>query len=90
MKTIKGTTKKGAAMIAAYNRSHATTIYQCYTRPSEAKKSAESRCILEMLRESKGRGYRIMSYNTMQFTCGWMTEKGLRVETANNSYFVEF
>lgn len=89
MKTIKITTKKGAAMIAAYNRSHTTSIYECYARPSEAKRRAESCCWFTM-RNENGDGFRIMGFNQMKFTCGWMVENGLRVETADNSYFVEF
>ena len=71
------------------NRSNAKGIYHCYTRPSEAKRRAEEWCFRTMMVEH-GKGFKIMSYNTMQFTCGWMVGNGLRVETANNSYLVEF
>ena len=43
-----------------------------------------------------GYDFRIISYNTFQFTCGWLFEDPqtavamLRVETANNSYIMEY
>lgn len=88
MKTVNKNTKKGQAFIAMYNRATATSIRECYSSYSWAKARAEILRIGEMVKEG-GDNYRILSYNTMQFTCGWITPAGLRIETANNSYIVK-
>ena len=87
MKTINATTKKGQYFVNAYKRSNYDSIYDCYSRPSSAKVCAERDC-KGWMREENGHGFRILSYNCMQFTAGWMTADGLRVETACNSFLV--
>ena len=89
---INANTIKGIGFIQSYERSNFRTIRDCYVSPSTAKIDAEFQCYNKMTRQY-GFGFRIMSYNTFSFTCGWLTEdeKGLQtlhVETANNSYII--
>ena len=87
MKRINENTKKGTQFINAYNRSNYTSLRECYGRYSYEKERAEQDCIRKMLDEN-GSGFRIIGFNTCQFSCGWMTSDGLRVETACNSYII--
>ena len=89
---INVNTIKGTGMLQSYERSKFTSINQCYEKPSKAKIDAEFQCYNKMTRQC-GFGFRIMSYNTFSFTCGWLTEnetglQTLHVETANNSYII--
>lgn len=88
MKTINANTKRGQNFINAYNRSNYTSIYQCYTNPSWNKARAEYMCSEMMIKEG-GNDYRVLSFNTFQFSCGWCTSEGLRVETAAGSYLIK-
>lgn len=87
MQTINANTKKGQYFVNAYNRSNYDSITDCYGRFSSAKACAENDC-KRWMREENGWDFRILSFNCMQFTAGWMTADGLRVETACNSYLV--
>ncbi len=93
MRTIKG--KARGRFINAYRMSPYTSLAEVYTNPSQAKLNAEERCMLDMY-DDYGYDFRIISYNTFTFTCGWRIthpETGvvmLRVETANNSYIMEY
>ena len=87
MVTIKSTTKRGAAWLAAYNYSNARRLSDCYGRFSCSKARAENDCLRWYLEEN-GDDFRIISFNTFGFSCGWRTADGLRVETASGSYLV--
>ena len=89
MKTIKSTTQRGENFVNAYNRSNYHTLGQVYKTYSTAKACAERDCTERMNREN-GQGFRILGANCMHFSCGWMTDKGLRIETAYNSYLITF
>lgn len=89
MKTLNATTKKAAQFIHAYNNSNAGTLSQVYGRYSAEKARAERDCLSKMVNEN-GNGFRIISANTFCFSCGWMTAAGLRIETACNSFVIEF
>lgn len=88
MKTINKNTKTGKRFINAYNRSRKSSIYECYCNPSTAKTRAEYLC-RDMMGRENGNGYKITGYNCMQFTAGWQTAEGLRIETACNSYLIK-
>lgn len=88
MQTINANTKRGAALVAAYNRSNNFTLSDCYGRFSHEKARAEKDCREKMTREN-GHGFTITSYNTFGFSCGWKTADGLRIETPCNSYLVK-
>lgn len=87
MKTINPNTKKGQYFINAYNRATARRINEVYDRPSTAKSRAEMWCLSEMCKED-GHDYKVISHNCMKFSVGWRTANGLRIETADNSYFI--
>ena len=85
MKTINANTKAAARFIDAYNRSRDYSLMDCYGRYSYAKARAEMDC-RAMMQIEGGDGFKIMSYNTFGFTCGWWVGDALRVETPSNSY----
>lgn len=88
MITIYAQTKKGQGYINAYNRSRNYSLSDCYDRPSTAKTWAEYYCRQQMQQE-EGTGFKIVGYNCMQFSAGWQTAEGLRIETACNSYLIK-
>ena len=87
MKTINASTKRGNAFINSYNRSDAYSLRDCYNSYSTAKACAENDCRRWMIQEA-GQGFKILSFNTFGFTCGWTTAAGLRIETPSGSYLV--
>lgn len=93
MRTIKG--KARERFVNAYAMSCIDNLYGVYSRPSEHKLRAENDCVVRMVSEN-GYDFRIISYNTFAFTCGWLVENSesgvvmLRVETPENSYIMEY
>ena len=85
MKTINNNTKKAQAFINAYNRSSIFTLREAYANPSTAKTNADYSCRM-MMQEEGGHGYKIISYNTFQFSVAWIAGNALRVETFANSF----
>ena len=89
---INANTIKGIGFLQAYERSNFRSIRDCYDLPSTAKIDAEFKCYNKMVSQA-GFGCKILSYNTFNFTCGWLTEsengvQTLHVETASNSYII--
>ena len=62
-------------------------LQDAYTSPSIAKTKADSRCRL-MMHSEGGHGYKIISYNTFQFSVAWIAGDALRIETACNSFVI--
>ena len=87
MKTINNNTKKAQSFINAYNRSKIFDIYRAYDKPSTEKTRADYFCREQMQKEG-GHGYKIISYNTFQFSAAWITGDSLRIETACNSFVI--
>ena len=87
MKTINNNTKKAHAYIDAYNRSNIYSLFEAYERPSAAKIQADYEC-RSMKRSENGHGYKIISYNTFQFSAAWISGNSLRIETACNSFVI--
>lgn len=87
MKTLNNTTKAAARFINGYSNSLNYTLSDCYGRYSTEKARAERWCKDQMNKEN-GFDFRIISFNTFGFSCGWKTDNGLRVETPQNSYFI--
>ena len=88
MQTINANTKRGAALVAAYNRSSKYSLRDCYGRYSNAKAAAENDC-RRWCSQENGYGFKIISYNSVRFTAAWRTADGLRVETPCNSFIVK-
>ena len=87
MKTINNNTKKAQAFINAYNRSDIFSIREAYANPSTAKTNADYSCRM-MMQSEGGHGYKIISYNTFQFSAAWISGNSLRIETACNSFVI--
>ena len=93
MKTIKGKVRE--RFVNAYSMSCKTSLFDCYDKPSQHKVRAENDCMNKMYADY-GYDFRIISYNTFAFTCGWLMEDPetgvimLRVETPENSYIMEY
>ena len=87
MKTINNNTKKAQAYINAYNSSNIYSLNQAYGRPSTEKTRADYNCRMMMENEG-GHGYKIISYNTFQFSAAWIAGDALRIETACNSFVI--
>lgn len=86
---INKNSKRGQHLIQQYLKSEHYTIQDCYANPSYNKRRAEAMCLHTMYADG-GAFYKVLSYNTMQFTCGWRTANGgLRIETAQNTYIIE-
>ena len=89
---INANTIKGIGFLQSYERSNFKSLRDCYESPSKAKIDAEFYCYNKMVSQV-GFGFKILSYNTFSFTCGWLTEsedgvQTLHVETPNNSYII--
>ena len=87
MKTINNNTKKAQSFINAYNRSSIFTLREAYAKPSTDKTRADYNCRM-MMQEEGGHGYKIISYNTFQFSVAWIAGDALRIETACNSFII--
>ena len=87
MKTINNNTQKAQAYINAYNRSDIFSLREAYANPSTAKTHADYSCRM-MMQSEGGHGYKIISYNTFQFSAAWIVGDTLRVETACNSFII--
>lgn len=87
MEVIKSTTKVGNRLVRMYKVSNNQSVFDAYKAPSRAKIEAEAICSDQMIKEG-GNGYRVISFNTFQFSAAWMSSKGLRVETPTRSILV--
>lgn len=87
MKTLNNNTKKAQAYIYAYNHSDIYNLNQAYGRPSTEKTRADYNCRM-MMQSEGGHGYKIISYNTFQFSVAWIAGNALRIETACNSFVI--
>ena len=87
MKTINNNTKQAERYINAYNRSSMYDLQDAYANPSTEKTRADYSCRM-MMQEEGGHGYKIISYNTFQFSVAWIAGDALRIETACNSFVI--
>lgn len=87
MITLKPNSKKARSWVKAYDQAKYTTLEQVYITYSREKGLAYREC-QRMMREEYGGNFKIISYNSMQFTAGWTTFEGLRIETRSNSYLI--
>lgn len=88
MQTIKKETKRGQRFICAYQNSDSIELCEVYKRPSVAKRLAYNWCLNQCQKEG-GERFRIISSGIFTFSVAWMTEEGLRVETAQNSFLIK-
>lgn len=83
-------TKKAQAFINAYFGSHYFSVRDCYNNRVYTKESIED-AIRRKMSENGMTDYRVLSYNTFHFTCGYMdkTENILYVETQANIFEID-
>ena len=87
--------KKAKAFKENYLYSNDFSLFHVYKNPSRSKMCAyedfRAKCV-----EMRGWGFKILSFNKMSFTCGWLyqdKETGvimLNVETYRNTYTIEY
>lgn len=87
-------TNKARNFIERYERSQEFTLRDCYINHSFEKARAEARCREKMF-DMNGFGFKIMGFNSMAFTCGWLYEDKdgvliLHVETRANTYEMDY
>ena len=88
-------TKKGQGLIERFYNSEFDTLEDCYNSCSDAKRIAYYNCLYKCS-DMDGWRFRIISFNTMSFTCGWLYEDKetgvimLNVETYRNTYIIEY
>lgn len=87
MRTISKSSKKGQYYSRSYAKSQTFSVNTAYKSPSSKKIQAETLCMLEMAKE-RGRNYKVISSGCFNFTAAWETDKGLRIETRDNSYII--
>ena len=94
MTTIKASTKKGENMMNRANYNEGYNLWEVYGRCSAEKQNAWDECLAKCDNEN-GYNFRIISHNTFSFSvaCDVINLEtgefiGVRIETANNSYFV--
>ena len=87
MKTLNNNTKQAERYINAYNRSSMYDLQDAYIKPSTRKTRADYNCRM-MMQSEGGHGYKIISYNTFQFSAAWIAGNALRIETACNSFVI--
>ena len=87
---LNKTTKKAQAFINAYFGSHYLTVRDCYSTRTYTKESIEDR-ILDRIYSEGMTDYRVLSFNTFYFTCGYMdkSENILYVETHANIFEID-
>lgn len=85
---------KAIAYLRTYNNSNATSIGDVYGDASVYKWRAEQQIKDAINKDEAAHGYRVLSYNSMFFTAGYLKdlENGIRliIETYANTYFYDF
>ena len=88
-------TKKAQDLIERFYNSKFDKLEDCYNSCSGAKRMAYYNCLYKCS-DMDGWRFRIISFNTMSFTCGWLYEDKetgvimLNVETYRNTYTIEY
>lgn len=88
-------TKKAQGLIERFYNSEFDTLEHCYNSCSDAKKTAYYYCLYKCS-DMHGWRFRIISFNSQTFTCGWLYEDAetgvimLNVETYRNTYTIEY
>ena len=88
-------TKKAQDLVERFYNSVFDTLEECYNSFSAAKRNAYYECLRKCV-DMDGWRFRIISFNAMFFTCGWLyrdEETGdiiLNVETYRNNYQVKY
>ena len=89
MKNLNKNTKKAQHFVNEYARAEYSTVNAFYKKPSYNKVCAEQK-IFERMKNNGGYDYRVLSGNCSTFTAGYKTKSALIIETAYNTYIIEF
>lgn len=87
MRTLKPNSKHARKWVEAYYLAKYSCLEQVYRTYSREKGLAYRAC-RKMMQDENGKYFRIVSFNSTQFTAGWATEKGIRIVTRNNSFLI--
>ena len=97
MTTIKATTKRGENMINRASYNEGFKLWDVYGKVSQAKQNAWEYCYSLFCKENGAINFRITSHNSFSFSVAWDIInpetgelEGVRIETAQNSYFVKY
>lgn len=88
-------TKKAQDLIYRFNHSMFDRLEECYKSCSYVKRIAYYNCLYKCS-DMDGWRFRIISFNSQTFTCGWLYEDKetgvimLNVETYRNTYTIEY
>lgn len=88
-------TKKAQDFIERFYISEIDTLEECYNSCSAAKRKAYYDCLHKCV-DMDGWRFRIISFNSQTFTCGWLYEDKetgvitLNVETYLNTYTIGY
>lgn len=85
---LNKTTKKAQHFINEYNNSYCYSVMDFYKTCSSEKVIAENRIKNTMIKND-GYGYRILSGNSFNFTCGYKIKNTLIIETVVNTFEIE-
>lgn len=85
---LNKTTKKASHFINEYNNSYCYSVKDFYKTCSYEKVIAEER-IKNTMSKNGGYGYRILSANSFNFTCGYKINNTLIIETSANTFEIE-
>ena len=89
MKTIGATSKLGKYFLQRYEQApEKSDLSFIYKKPSARKLEAFQQC-KNMCDMGNGKNLKVLSGNTFTFSVAWQTAKGLRIETAYQSYLVK-
>lgn len=88
MQTINKETKRGKSFMMAFANSSAKVLRDVYKRFSNKKQTAYNDCS-RMCEKENGSQFCIISAGRYTFSVGWLTDDGLRVETAKGSYLIK-
>lgn len=89
MITLSKNSARGGHFLNLYRVAFKTTLSECYANCSGAKTAAFI-MYREWCKKENGKRFRIISHNTMTFTCAWTLPDGsVRVETVHNTYLVK-
>lgn len=87
MITLKPNSKQARAWVRAYDLANYSCLEQVY-RTYSRKKGLAYRACRKKMQDENGANFKIVSFNSMQFTAGWTTFEGIRIETRDNSYLI--
>lgn len=88
-------TKKAQYLIERFYNSEFDSLRDCYNSWSYAKRTAYYNCLCKC-DDMDGWRFRIISFNSKNFTCAWLYEDKetgvimLNVETYRNTYTIEY